>query len=173
MGLWTNADGLRIKLGTTEAEVTRGGELNAFGADRQFEFVVDLANLASSSTLLEDTSNIIFPTGFVTTEVVLINETAADSSGDTATLTLGLKKASDYSTALDADAFAAAVAQSTIDAAGETNVIRTGSTGAGSSLGVALTEPGVLAGSYGTEAFTAGRIRVTVKGYIKRPSASI
>lgn len=170
MGLWTNSDGLRVKLGTTEAEVIRGGELNSFGPDRQYEFVVDLATLASSSTLLNDTDNIIFPEGWVTTEVVLLNETTADSSSDTATLTLGLKKASDYSSALDADAFTAAVAQSTIDTPGETNVIRVGSSGAGSSLGVALSEPGVLCGNYGTEAFTVGRLRVTVKGYIKRPS---
>jgi hypothetical protein len=170
MGLWTNSDGLRVKLGTTEAEVIRGGELNTAGSDRQIEFVVDLSSLAASSTLLNDTDNIIFPTGWVTTEVVLFNETAADSAGDTATLTLGLKKATDYSTALDADGFTAAVAQSTVDVAGETNVIRIGSSGVGSSLGVALSEPGVLAGNYGTEAFTAGRLRVTVKGYIKRPS---
>ncbi len=32
MGVWTNNDGLRIKLGTSEAAVTRGGELPLEGS---------------------------------------------------------------------------------------------------------------------------------------------
>jgi hypothetical protein len=29
MGLWRNSDGLYVKIGTTEAEVVRGGELQS------------------------------------------------------------------------------------------------------------------------------------------------
>ena len=169
MSVWTNSDGLRVKLGTTEAEVTRGGWLNTTG-DLVCEFVIDLANLGSSSAKLEDTDDVIFPSGFVPVEVEVINETAA--TGANATLNLGLLDATDYSTAIDADGLLAAAPRTDWDAAGETLIYRVGVTGAGALLGTALTDGGVLCADYDTAAFTAGRIRVRVKGYVKRPNAS-
>ena len=169
MGQWINSDGLVIRLGTTEAEVTRGGELNTLG-DRVWEFVIDLANLGSASAVLEDTQDIVFPSGFMFTEVEIINETAA-TSGGSATLNLGLIR-QDLSTTYDTDGLVAAAALSTFDAVGETSVLRVGSSGAGAFLGVPLTYAGYLVADYDTAAFTAGRIRVRVKGYVKRPSAS-
>lgn len=168
MAVWTNNDGLRVKLGTTEAEVTRGGWLNTNG-DQVCEFVIDLANLGSASAKLEDTDDVIFPSGFMTTQVEVINETAA--TGSNATLNLGLLR-QDYSTADDADGFLAAAPRTDWDAVGETLVYRVGTTGAGAYLGVPLTNAGVLCADYDTAAFTAGRIRVRIYGYVKRPSPS-
>jgi hypothetical protein len=172
MGLWTNSDGLRVKLGNTEAEVGRGGELNKGGTFREWEFVVDLTDATDASALVPDTDNIIFPIGFVLSEVEVINETAA-TSGGSATLNLGLARANDYSTAYDADGFLAVAPLADYNAVGEHKTYRVGVTGIGALAGVATaTYPTVLVWDYETAAFTAGRLKIVVRGYIKRPSAS-
>lgn len=171
MATWTNNDGLIIRLGVTEAEVSRGGEVQSFGPDRTWEFVVDLANLGSASALLEDTHNFLLPSGLTISEVEIVTETAG-TSGGSATLNLGLIR-QDQSTTYDADGLVAALALTSYDAAGETTVLRVGSTGAGALIGTTLANTGYLVADYDTAAFTAGRIRVRVKGYVKRPSASI
>jgi hypothetical protein len=170
MGLWTNSDGLRVKLGTTEAEVGRGGELNQGGSYREYEFVVDLASAADASALVPDTDNIHFPIGFMLQEIEVINETAA--TGANATLNLGLVRQVDYSTEIDIDGFLAVAPRTDWDAVGETKTYRVGVTGIGALAGVPLTVPGVLVWDYETAAFTAGRVKIVVRGYIKRPSAS-
>lgn len=170
MAQWINSDGLAIRLGNTEAEVTRGGEVNSFGPDRIWEFVVDLANLGSATAVLEDTQDILLPAGLFISEVEIVNETAA-TSGGSATLNLGLIR-QDLSTTYDADGLVAAAALSTFDSAGETSVLRVGSSGAGAFLGTALAYTGYLVADYDTAAFTAGRLLVRVKGYVKRPSAT-
>lgn len=169
MGIWTNNDGLRVKLGTTEAEVVRGGELNAFGTLREFEFVIDLANAADTSALVPDTDNIIFPSGFMMQEVEVTNETASAGSG--ATLNLGLVR-QDYSTTYDADGFLAVAPRTDWDVVGEAKTYRIGVTGIGAFCGVPLVNAGVLCYDYDTAAFDTGRIKVVIKGYVKRPSPS-
>lgn len=171
MGLWTNSDGLRVKLGTTEAEVGRGGELNKGGTFREWEFVVDLTAAADASALVPDTDNIHFPVGFMLQEIEVTNETAA-TSGGSATLNLGLVRKSDYSTAIDVDGFLAVAPLADYNAVGETKTYRVGVTGIGALAGVPLTNSGVLVWDYETAAFTAGRLKIVVRGYIKRPSAS-
>lgn len=171
MGLWTNNDGLRVKLGNTEAEVGRGGELNKGGTMREWEFVIDLAGAADASALIPDTDNIIFPIGFNLVEVEVTNETAA--TGANATLNIGLVRATDYSTVYDVDGILAVAPRTDWDAVGETKTYRVGVTGIGSAVGVPTTTyPTVLVYDYETAAFDAGRIKVVVRGYIKRPSAS-
>lgn len=171
MGLWTNSDGLRVKLGTTEAEVGLGGELNKGGTFLEWEFVVNLASAADASALIPRTDNIIFPVGFMLQEVEVTNETAA--TGTNATLNIGLVRQSDYSTVYDVDGILAAAPRTDWDAVGETKTYRVGVTGIGSAVGVPIaTYPCVLVYDYETAAFDAGRIKVVVRGYIKRPSTT-
>lgn len=171
MALWTNNDGLRVKLGNTEAEVGRGGELNKGGTFREWEFSLDLVNAATGSALIPDTDNIIFPVGFVLTEVEVVNEVAA--TGTNAVLNIGLVRASDYSTAYNADGILAAAPITDWDAVGETKTYRVGVTGIGDQVGVATaTYPTVLVYDYDTAAFTAGRVKVIIRGSILRPAAS-
>lgn len=170
MAQWTNNDGLIIRLGTTEAEVTRGGEVLSYGPDRTWEFVIDLANLGSASALLEDTQDVLLPAGLNITEIEIIAEVAG-TSGGSATLNLGLIR-QDQSTTYSAAGLVSALALTSFDAIGETTVIRVGSTGAGALVGTTLANTGYLVADYDTAAFTAGRLRVRIKGYVKRPSAS-
>jgi hypothetical protein len=168
MGLWTNNDGLRIKLGTTEAEVGLGGELNKGGTFREFEFVVNLAGAGADPALIPRTDNIFFPKGFTISEVEVTNEVAATGTG--AVLNIGLVKQSDYSSALDADGVLKAAPRTDWDAAGETKTYIVGVSGAGDLLGTPLTDAAVLTYDYDTAAFTAGRVKVVVRGYIQRPA---
>lgn len=171
MALWTNSDGLRVKLGNTEAEVGRGGLLNTFTGDIEYEFVIDLANAADASALVPDTDNIVIPTGFVLREVQVTNEVAA--TGANATLNLGLVRSTDYSTAYDIDGILVAAPRTDWDAVGETKLYQVGVTGIGALAGVATaTYPTVLVYDYETAAFTAGRIRVVIRGNVLRPAAS-
>ncbi len=168
MAEWINSDGLRVRLGNTEAEVTRGGEVQ--GTDkRQFVFVIDLANLGSSSALLEDTTGVIIPSGLRIDEVEVLNETAA--TGANATLNLGLVR-QDTTTTYDADGLLVAAPRTDWDAAGETLIYRVGTTGVGALVGTTLANSGYLVADYDTAAFTAGRIRVTIRGHVPRPNAS-
>lgn len=172
MGLWTNSDGLRVKLGNTEAEVGRGGELNVNSSFHEWEFTVDLTDAGSASALVPDTDNIVFPVGFVLKEVEVTNLVAA-TSGGSATLNLGLVRASDYSTAYDADGFLAVAPLADYNAAGEVKLYQVGVTGIGALAGVATaTYPTVLVWDYDTAAYTAGRLKIVVRGSILRPAAS-
>lgn len=169
MAQWTNSDGLVIRLGTTEAEVTRGGEVSVLGSDRVFEFVVDLANVASSSAVLEDTQEILIPKNFVVNEVEVFTETAATGTG--ATLNIGLIQ-QDLTTAISTTALLAAAPRTDWATAGSKFSYKIGTTGIGASVGAALANTGYLTAFYSTAAFTAGRIRVRVIGEVKRPSPS-
>lgn len=170
MAEWINSDGLRIKLGNTEAEVTRGGELPSAGAMREFEFQITLTTLATGTALLADTTGIIIPSGFWVEEVEVFNENAA-TSGGSATLNLGLVR-QDATTTYDADGFLAAVALTSYDTVGESIRYRVGTTGAGAFIGTALTYSGYLVADWDTAAFTAGELRVVIRGWVKRPAAS-
>lgn len=169
MAEWINNDGLRVWIGNTEAEVTRSGEQQSLDGVRVFETIIDLANLGSSSALLEDTRTTVIPSGLRIDEIQVINETAA--TGTNATLNLGLVR-QDTTTTYDADGFLVAAPRTDWDAAGETLVYRVGTTGAGAFLGTTLANAGFLVADYDTAAFTAGRILVRIIGHVPRPNAS-
>ena len=171
MGLWRNSDGLYVKIGTTEAEIVRGGELNSFGSFQEIEQVIDLTTLGSSSALLADSyPGVVIPKNFMFTEIEVTNETAATGSG--ATLNLGLVRTSDGSTEIDNDGLLAVAPRTDWDAAGETKTYRIGVTGVGALVGTVTSYAGYLVADYDTAAFTDGRIKVTIRGYVRRPAAS-
>lgn len=170
MGEWINSDGLRIRLGTTEAEVTRGGELNALGAMREFEFQITLTSLGTGSALINDTTGILIPAGFRLDEVEIVNETAA-TSGGSAVLNIGLVR-QDTTTTYDADGLIAAAPLADFNAAGERKTYKPGETYAGALLGTSLAYTGYLVADYDTAAFTAGELRVIVRGHVVRPAAT-
>jgi hypothetical protein len=104
------------------------------------------------------------------TEVEVTNEVA--STGTNATLNLGLVRITDASTEIDVDGLLVAAPRTDWDAAGETKLYRVGVTGVGALIGTATSYAGYLVADYDTAAFTAGRIRVTIRGYVRRPAAS-
>lgn len=170
MAEWINNDGLRIQIGVSEAEVTRSGEQAMNDGRRIFETVIDLANLGSSTALLEDTRTTVLPSGLRIDEIQVINETAA-TSGGSATLNLGLVR-QDATTTYDADGFLAAAPLADFNLAGETLIYRIGTTGAGAFIGTTLANAGFLVADYDTAAFTAGRLLVRIIGHVPRPNAS-
>lgn len=155
---WTNADGLYIRFGREEATLGTAGEYHNYGAQREVEVKIDLTGLALTSSILSDT--VVIPSGAFIEEVAVLTTVAA--TGATAALNIGLVD-QDRSTALDADGLVAALAVTAIDTAGETNVIRKGSTGAGALIGTTLTNAGLLVADYDTAAFTAGEVVVRIR----------
>lgn len=160
---WHNNDGLYIKYGTEEAQVGTTGSYEDFvGGALVVEAVFDLKNLSTSAqTILDD--NVKFASGWRVSKVVIETVTAA-TSGGSSTLDIGLIQG-DRSTELDYDGFAAAVAKTAIDAAGETTTLTVGATGAGALLGTTLgatAKGAMLVAKAGTAVFTAGRLKVQV-----------
>lgn len=162
MGTWLNDDGLYLKFGTTKTTAEVGGEYRTNGELREIEVTIDLTDLTSSAAIVSDTT--FFPNGARIEEVEIVTQTAATSAGS-ATLDIGLIQ-TDRSTAIDADGLVAALAKTAVDAAGEKNVIRVGSTGAGALIGTTTANVGYITANYGTAAFTAGVIRVRIRYYM-------
>lgn len=162
MGTWLNDDGLYLKFGTAKTDVEVGGEYRTYGELREIEVTIDLTDLTSSAAIISDTT--FFPNGARIEEVEIVTQTAATSAGS-ATLDIGLIQ-TDRSTAIDADGLIAALAKTAVDAAGEKNVVRVGSTGAGALLGTTTSKVGYITANYGTAAFTAGVIRVRIRYYM-------
>ena len=168
MGTWTNNDGLRIKIGASEANVTQGGEYNKTGEYHIVETRIGLTGLGTASALVEP--GIIIPKGARIEDVEVVAETAA-TSGGAAALNVGLVRL-DNSTAIDVDGLVAAAALTTIDAAGEKTVLRPGVTGAGALIGTTLANAGKIVADYDTAAYTAGSVIIRVKFYVPIPVAT-
>lgn len=170
MAEWINNDGLRVRFGVEEAWVARGGAVQPNGEDLQITFKVPLASAATGSALIPRTHGIFIPAGLRIEEVEIVNDVAA-TSGGSATLNIGLNR-TDTTTAIDADGLVAALALTAFDVAGETTVLRVGSTGAGALIGTTTANPGVLVFDWDTAAFTAGELTVTVRGKIPMPATT-
>lgn len=173
MGTWTNADGLKIDLGVTEAtsqntSYTQAGEYKSLGSNRVQEQTIDLTKMAAfgSVTILNDKT--FFGAGWVP-EMVEI-ETIVAATGATATLSVGLVKNSDRTTAISATAFVNAAAIATFAAVGTRLTLTAGSTAAGANIGVATTFDALWTVTVGTANFTAGKIKVRV---YYRPTVAI
>jgi len=169
---YLNADSLWIKSKGEEGNTQKGGHYYELGSQSGLaELVVDFGDIGSSAAIpgsSTGTLGVQIPSGVRITEVELFVETAF-TSGGAATLDVGLIRY-DRSTELDYNGFVAALALTAIDAAGETTVLRVGSTGAGALIGTTLANPGIMTVNYGTAAYTAGKLKIRVKWY--RPNTT-
>lgn len=160
MGTWHNSDGLFIKFGVDEADVRTGGEMQGYGPHVVVELEIPaMSVLTTTAAILEGWDDIFFPDNARIEEVQVVVKTAC--VGATATLDIGLVD-EDRSTAVDDDGFVAALAVASLDAAGETTILRVGSTSAGALIGTTTTAKTRPVASYNTAAFTAGAIWVRV-----------
>lgn len=173
MASWTNADGLKIDLGITEAtsqnaSYAQGGEYKTYGANRVSEVTIDLTKLAAfgTATILNDKE--FFGAGWVP-EMIEV-ETLVAATGATATLSVGLVRNSDRTTAISGTAFVNAITVASIAAVGTRLTIVAGSTGAGANIGVATTFDALITATAGTANFTAGKIKVRISW---RPTVAI
>lgn len=165
---WVNSDGLRVRFGTGEALVTRGGQLpNTSG-----EHIIEIELLASDLKAHDDATdpttiidwNTRIPGGAFLKEAELTVITAF--AGASATLDIGLVDADDQLTAfsdLDDDGIDSAIAVTAIDAVGDTidcDGAKIGSTLAAQSGGY------LVSAEAGTADFTAGEARLRITYFI-------
>lgn len=173
---WTNSDGLYIKMGKEEGISAKGGLPRQSGDIYEFTATIDYSEALSATYAIVDGGSdvgpygIVIPEGLRIKEVEVFAETAFTSSGTigSSTFSIGLKQR-DRSTELDHDGLlTASFVGSAIDAAGETTVVRVGSTGAGALLGTTLSQDGVLVvanTAHGAHPYTAGKAIVRIRGY--------
>lgn len=163
--LWNNLDGLPIKYGALEATAGTAGEYVTNGPRRYVEVILaDLTTLTTTAAVVD--YNVWIPKNARIEQVDVVTVTAA-TSGGSATLTIGLMKKdalsqAGYATLYSATGLISALAITAFDAAGETNVITVGSTGAGASIGTTLTEKVLISAKYTTAVFTAGKLAIRV-----------
>lgn len=170
---WDNTDGLHVRFGIQEAtsqdtSYFQGGETKSFGANRVEDVTIDLTKLNAFGTVTILNDKTFFGAGWVP-ELVEV-ETLVAATGATATLSLGLVKNSDRTTAISATAFANALTVASMAAVGTRLSISAGSTGAGANIGVATTFDALLTATVGTANFTAGKVRVRIYW---RPTVSL
>lgn len=180
--MWINSDGLTIKFGTEEAAVARGGTYSQDDQGRHvIEFTIDwrdllsatanvLGNVATVAQPITGSEGVIVPRGFIPEFMETTALVAFTSSGTigSATMEIGLTRASDRSTVLNAAAFTTTGFVGGVwDATNENVLVKTGTTGAGSQYGVAVTEKGLVAvrnSAHATHPLTAGVLKCRLVG---------
>lgn len=179
---WMNSDGLYVKFSKEEAAGARGGQYAETDQGRHVvDFTIDwkdclsatAAILGSVATVAEPITGargIVLPAGFIPEFLETVTAVAWTSSGTigTADLEIGLKKASDRSTVYDADAFTTtSFVGGVFDAANETTLVKSGTTGVGSAFGIALTEDAVITvrnSGHASHPYTAGVLKCRLVG---------
>ena len=179
---WMNSDGLFVKFGKEEAAIGRGGTIAEGDQGRRvITFTIDWKDVLSATAAVlgsvGTTANpqtgsmgVWVPEGFIPEQMETTALVAFTSSGTigSSTLVIGLKKASDRSTDLNADGLTTtAFVGSLFDATNENQVVKTGSTGCGDQYGIALTENAVISVSNSAHAshpYTAGVLRCRLMG---------
>lgn len=159
---WMDNTGLYQKYGLEQVVSQVAGEYVTDGSQRQIEIKLDLTTLTTTAgTVIPGTDSVFFPAGFVIDKIEVFTETAA--TGASSTLNLGLVRSSDRTTEIDNDGLLAAVALTSMDTAGETVTYAKGTSGAGALVGTTVgSNPGHLTANWGTAAFTAGVVRITI-----------
>lgn len=174
--VWYNDDGLRVKFNTEKATVGRAGEFGTAIEDITIEVDVVYSDLndyddsTDPTTILDHDTRI--PPGAFLKSAEFIVETAFDSAADTATLSFGLCDASDmepaltHTGALSATGIDATIAETSIDAEGDTITCD------GANIGTTLPTTSdssdhkggfLITAEQGTENFTAGKGKLVVK----------
>jgi hypothetical protein len=162
MGSWTNSDGLYLRFGTTEAELTNAGSYPTMVAGQHVTEVKipDMTDLGTSAAIQANTT--IIPKGAVIDKVEVFADTAC-TSGGSAVLNVGSIRL-DRSTAIDADGFVAALPLASMATDGETTVLTAGVTYAGADVGTVVSAdyPCLITADYDTAAFTAGAVTIRI-----------
>ena len=156
---WMDNTGLYQEWGVEQAVNSKGGEYRNSGKEREIEITIDLATLTETETILDN--NITMPSGVKITEIEIFVETAAATG---TAIDLGFIR-QDRTTEIDYDGLLAAFVTATMTV-GNKVVLRKGGTQAGAMVGsgVATTLPAYFSASRtSATAFTAGRIKVTVR----------
>lgn len=159
MGTWNNDDGLYIKFGTTEGEVANGGSYRVDGAYSVSTLTITGTDLATGAAIMNDV--VWIPDNARIDKVEIVPTTAMDSSGDAATLNVGLIQ-KDRSTEIDYNGLVAALPEASMDPAGDWQTIDVNHTYKGALIGTTITEVGYVTADWDTEAFTAGEIEVHI-----------
>jgi hypothetical protein len=159
---WHNADGLYVKFGSDKGTAGRGGAYNVGGPYNVIELKITGTALTSTAAIMSDV--LWIPDNCRVDKVEVVAETLMDSAGAGATLDIGLI-AKDRSTAVGGgdDGLVAALAEASMDPAGDTQTIIVGHAQVGADIGTTITTgPAYITANYNVEAFTAGVIRVRV-----------
>lgn len=157
----SDINNLHREYGVTKATPVVGGEPVMKGDIREIEFKLTLSGLTQSETPVMDT--VFMPSGARIKEIEVFAQTAAATG---TAIDLGLIRR-DRTTELDYNGLLAAFPTASMDAAGETSVVRVGSSYVGALVGTTLANDGLITCSQ-TDAtsFTAGVIKVWVRYYM-------
>lgn len=154
MSTWTNADGLKVTFGPKETVKNLFGVHNHIGEGEVMR--ADAVAAEMTTTVHEQfESGAFIPAGALIESATIVVTEAFDSAGDTATLSIS--SYGEDGLVATAGGIDATIAQTAIDAEGD--VVECD----GSLIGTVATENLYLALVYGTEPFTAGKARVSVK----------
>lgn len=157
-GVWTNADGLRVRFGTEKARDAKEGSGRQAGAYKEFEFDIEASDLPAHTDTQERFLNrvpsVYLPAGHLLVEAKLVTIVGFTATGS-ATLTLGLAKQD--GTTVDADGIDATIAKTAIDTVGETVTCD------GQLIGTVLAHNSALTVSVGTDTFATGKAKLIVK----------
>jgi len=159
---WHNADGLYVKFGGDKGAATNAGNYNVGGPYNVLEFKITGTTLTNTAAILSDV--VWLPDNCRVDQVQVIAETLMNSSGNGATLDIGLIK-KDRSTAVGGgdDGLVAALPEASMDPAGDWQDVRIGHSQVGADIGTTITDgPAYITANWNTEAFTAGVIRVRI-----------
>lgn len=157
MSVWTNKDGLTIYYGKDEGKAGNGGEYESDGLWREVEVVLPLTSLTNTTAVI---SKVQIPDSFQVGRVEVIADTAA-TSGGSAVLNVGFRRLI-AGTDVATTGAVAALPLANLNVDGELTRLDAGVTYAGTLVGgvVSTTDTTVLTASWGTAAFTAGKVRI-------------
>lgn len=186
MAKWLNSDGLAVKFGTDQADIARGGVILE-GSKHCVEFdllytdclsaTASVVGSAPANGVYDGSYGIMIPKNarILGTNILVTKAWTSSGTIGSSTLVLGLKKWSDFSTALDEDAFTATgFVGSRLDAVGERTYVEIGTTGVGSGVGTTISENGVVCvanSAHASHPYTAGTARIRIE-YIFLPALS-
>lgn len=174
MGTWQNQDGLWIRLGPDEADMSSGGQFGDQIDLATIEFDLawnDFNNTTQAVPRTTDSFGIAIPNGARIEEVETVVRTAFTVSAGTVAagvLQMGLAQ-NDRSTVIAAGGLLTTAATGTVLGLGTVGtkvVTRVGSTGAGTLLGTTLSQQGVVIvnnTTHGTNSYNAGLLRVRIR----------
>lgn len=168
MGTWINNDGLYIKYNDTEATAHSGGEIAEQGIVRAMSFELDITDLTTSNTFVNDVC--FFDKG-IRVENVAIDVIDAVTTSSSACLNLGFistDRSTAYNASTPGQAMLAALPAASMATKGLIVDNKVGSTYVGNLVGSTLTKNGLLIAATSTGTFTAGYI--VIRAYFTVPN---